>query len=83
MYHLYILKCADKTLYTGITVDLKRRIKEHNHSKIGAKYTKSRRPVKLVYSKRFRTRSTASKEEHRVKQLTREEKLALTSTRRV
>lgn len=83
MYHLYILKCADKTLYTGITVDLNRRINEHNHSKLGAKYTASRRPVKLVYTKKFRTRSTASKEEHRIKQLSREEKLALVSTRGV
>jgi len=83
MYHLYILKCADKTLYTGITVDLDRRIKEHNTSRLGAKYTASRRPVKLVYSKKFRTRSTASKEEYRIKQLSRKEKLALASTRRV
>ncbi|MBU3999991.1 GIY-YIG nuclease family protein, partial [Patescibacteria group bacterium] len=46
MYHLYILKCSDKTLYTGITCDLKRRIGEHNSSNLGAKYTRSRRPVK-------------------------------------
>jgi putative endonuclease len=77
MYYLYILKCADKTLYTGITVDLKRRIKEHNHSKLGAKYTRARRPVKLVYSKKFRNRSSASKEESRIKHLSREEKLLL------
>ena len=51
MYYLYILKCSDGTLYTGITVDLKRRVGEHNTSKLGAKYTRSRRPVKLVYSK--------------------------------
>jgi putative endonuclease len=77
MYYLYILKCADKTLYTGITVDLKRRTKEHNDSKLGAKYTRARRPVKLVYSKKFRNRSTASKEENRIKQLSREEKFEL------
>lgn len=77
MYYLYIVKCADKTLYTGICVDLKRRIKEHNDSKIGAKYTRSRRPVKLVYSKKFRTRSTASKAEARIKKLSRREKLKL------
>jgi len=77
MYYLYILKCADKTLYTGITVDLDRRIKEHNDSKLGAKYTKARRPVKLVYSKKFRNRSLASKEENRIKNLSREEKLEL------
>jgi putative endonuclease len=77
MYHLYILKCADKTLYTGITVDLERRINEHNDSKLGAKYTRARRPVKLVYSKKFRNRSSASKEESRIKNLSREEKLEL------
>jgi putative endonuclease len=77
MYHLYILKCADKTLYTGITVDLARRIKEHNGSKLGARYTRARRPVKVVYSKKFRNRSSASKEESRIKNLSRGEKLEL------
>lgn len=77
MYHLYILKCADKTLYTGITTDLKRRIIEHNNSKLGAKYTFSRRPVKLVYSKKFKNRSTASKEEAIIKNLKRCDKLKL------
>ena len=78
MYHLYILKCADKTLYTGITVDLKRRVEEHNSSQFGAKYTKARRPVKLVYSRRFKNRSNAQREEHRIKRLKREEKEKLT-----
>ena len=77
MYHLYILKCSDKTLYTGITVDLERRIVEHNTSKLGARYTSARRPVKLVYSKKFRNRSLASKEENRIKHLSRKEKLHL------
>ena len=77
MYHLYILKCFDKTLYTGITTDLKRRITEHNGSKLGAKYTSSRQPVKLVYSKKFKNRSTASKEEARIKKLKKSEKLKL------
>ena len=77
MYYVYILKCADNTLYTGITTDLKRRIVEHNSSKLGAKYTSSRRPVKLVLSKKFRNRSTASKEEIRIKKLKRGEKLEL------
>ena len=81
MYHLYILKCADKTLYTGITVDLDRRIEEHNDSKLGAKYTRARRPVKLVYSKKFRNRSSASKEESRIKSLPRKEKLELIKKR--
>ncbi|MCK5475515.1 MAG: GIY-YIG nuclease family protein [Candidatus Pacebacteria bacterium] len=77
MYYVYILKCADETLYTGITVDLKKRIDEHNSSDLGAKYTRYRRPVQLVYSKKFRDRSTASKEEIRVKSLLRKEKLEM------
>lgn len=77
MYYLYILKCVDKTLYTGITTDLKRRIIEHNDSKFGAKYTYQRRPVKLVYSKRFKNRSNATKEEARIKKLSRTQKLEL------
>ncbi len=77
MYYLYILKCADKTLYTGITVDLERRLVEHNSSKLGARYTKPRRPVKIIYSRRFRNRSNAMKEEARIKKLSREEKLQM------
>lgn len=77
MYFLYILKCADKTLYTGITVNVQRRLQEHNSSPQGAKYTRSRRPVKLVYIKKFRNRSTASKAEAKLKQLPRVEKLNL------
>jgi len=77
MYHLYILKCADKTLYTGITTDLKRRIIEHNGSALGARYTSSRRPVRLVYTKKFKDRSLASKEESRIKKMKRVEKLVL------
>ena len=77
MYHLYILRCADDTLYTGITTDLDRRVSEHNGSGLGAKYTRGRRPVTLVYSRRFRTRSNALSEEVRVKRLSRMEKLLL------
>ena len=77
MYYLYILKCKDNTLYTGITTDLERRIIEHNSSKIGARYTSSRRPVRLVYSKKFKNRSIASKQEIRIKNLKRIEKLEL------
>lgn len=77
MYFVYILQCADKTLYTGITVDVKRRLREHNSSALGAKYTKTRRPVALIYGKKFRNRSLASKEEARIKGLSREEKLVL------
>lgn len=72
-----MLICRDGTIYTGITVDLERRVAEHNDSKLGAKYTSARRPVRLAYSKKFKNRSTASKEEARVKKLSREKKLEL------
>ena len=77
MYYLYILKCADKTLYTGITTDLKRRVAEHNEKKLGAKYTSSRQPVKLVYSRKFKNRSLASVAEYQIKKLKKSEKLKL------
>ena len=77
MYYLYVLKCADKTLYTGITTDLKRRIAEHNGARLGAKYTSGRRPVKLVYFKKFKSRSLVSKEEARIKKLKKSQKLEL------
>lgn len=80
MYYLYILECADKTLYTGITTNLERRVIEHNTSNLGAKYTLARRPVKLVFYKNFKDRSLACKEEARVKVLSRKEKLELVST---
>ncbi len=77
MWHIYILKCSDKTLYTGITTDIQRRLQEHNSPDKGAKYTRGRRPVKLVYSKRKRNKASAAKEEHRIKQLTRIDKIRL------
>ncbi|MFA6428708.1 MAG: GIY-YIG nuclease family protein [Candidatus Buchananbacteria bacterium] len=77
MYYLYLLKCSDQTLYAGITTELKRRIDQHNNSKLGAKYTAYRRPVKLVYSKKFRNRSLATKAESEMKKLSRLEKLKL------
>ena len=76
-YYLYILKCHDSTLYTGITTDLERRIKEHNFSDLGARYTHARRPVELVYYKKMANRSLASREEYRVKNLTRPKKLEI------
>jgi len=75
MYWVYILQCADGTLYTGITTDIARRIDEHNGIlPNGARYTKPRRPVQLVYKKKFQNRSEASREESRIKSLSREEK---------
>jgi putative endonuclease len=76
-WKVYILKCSDDTLYTGITTDIKRRLYEHNHSKLGAKYTKTRRPVKLVYIEDYEDRVTASKREYEIKKLPRKEKLKL------
>ncbi|HEX5429560.1 MAG TPA: GIY-YIG nuclease family protein [Patescibacteria group bacterium] len=81
-FFVYIIKCKDGTLYTGITTDLDRRIAEHNSSKLGAKYTRARRPVKLAYSQKFLTRSAACRQEARIKQFTRVEKLALIKKKR-
>ena len=77
MYKVYILECADKTLYVGSTSDLKRRLTEHNNSKKGAHYTKIRRPVVLVYSESVETLGEARKREAEIKSWKREEKLAL------
>ncbi|MBP9780011.1 GIY-YIG nuclease family protein [Candidatus Gracilibacteria bacterium] len=74
MRHTYILQCSDDTLYTGVTMDLERRVEEHNSSPKGATYTKSRRPVKLVWSCKCKTRSSACKKEWEIKQMGREEK---------
>ena len=76
-YFVYILECSDGSLYTGITKDVTKRIAEHNTSIKGAKYTKSRRPVKLVYKEPSPNRSTASKREYQIKKFTRLEKLQL------
>ena len=76
-YYVYIVECADGTYYTGITTDVDRRVLEHNYSFKAAKYTRSRRPVKLVYSKIAGTRSDASKEEFRIKKLSRLRKINL------
>ncbi len=77
MYHLYIVTCSDGTLYTGIATDVARRVAEHNSADLGARYTRTRRPVRLAYSEEFASRALASREEYRIKQLTRVEKLAL------
>jgi putative endonuclease len=77
MWYVYILKCKDGTLYTGTTTDLKRRLAEHNDSRLGARYTRSRRPVKLVYSARKKNKSYALKAELRIKAMPRAEKLKI------
>ncbi|MDD3793801.1 MAG: GIY-YIG nuclease family protein [Candidatus Gracilibacteria bacterium] len=78
MYFTYILKCSDESLYTGITTDLDRRIKQHNGELIGgAKYTLSRKPVSLYYFEEFENRSQATKRELEIKKMSRIEKLKL------
>ncbi len=76
-YFVYIVECADTTLYTGITTDLERRLTEHNQSEKWAKYTRVRRPVTLVYSEKHASRSEACQREYAIKQLSREEKLEM------
>lgn len=76
-WYLYILRCADGSLYTGITTDLERRTHEHNQGKAGAKYTKARRPVELIYSEAVDSRSVAAKREAAIKKMSRQNKLAL------
>ena len=76
-YFFYILRCTDGSLYCGIAVDLKRRVLEHNFMRLGAKYTRSRRPVKLIYSKKFLNRSAALKEEYKIKKLSRTAKIEM------
>lgn len=77
MYFVYILHCSDDTLYVGSTNNLEKRLKEHNHSKNGAHYTKIRRPVELVYSLVCETYSEARAKEGELKRLTRKQKLDL------
>jgi len=68
-WHVYLLRCSDNSLYCGITTDLIRRVKEHNTSVKGAKYTKTRRPVSLVYSEYVDGRSEACKLEAKIKKM--------------
>lgn len=72
-WFVYIVRCADDTLYTGIAVDVERRIEQHNTG-TGAKYTRSRRPVRVVYVEEAPDRSAASRREWEIKQLTRTQK---------
>lgn len=80
-YFVYILKCADDTLYVGSTNDLEKRVYQHNNLKSGAHYTKIRRPVDLVYSENVRTYAEARKREAEIKRMSRSEKLTLTLNR--
>ncbi len=81
MWFIYIVRCADDTLYTGIAKDVDRRVAEHNsNGGLAANYTRARRPVALVYSEAVDTRSAALKREYEIKQLTRQEKDELLKT---
>jgi len=76
-WYLYIVRCADDSLYTGITTDLQRRISEHNKDKKGAKYTRARRPVELVHYELFDNRSEVSIREAEIKKMPPEKKRQL------
>lgn len=80
MRHIYILRCKDDTLYTGITNNLEKRIFDHNNSKIWAKYTKSRRPVTLVWNQEIDDKVSAMKLEYKIKRFTRTKKQQLIET---
>jgi putative endonuclease len=77
MWFVYLLRCSDNSLYCGITNNLNRRINEHNSSSKGAKYTRSRRPVSLVFSQTSSNRSEASKLEAKIKKMTKKQKEGL------
>ena len=74
MWYVYIVRCADDTLYTGITTDLERRIAEHNNSDLGSKYTRARRPVSLVYCEEVKNKSETTKREMEIKKMKRGQK---------
>lgn len=76
MNYTYIVRCADGTLYTGWTNDLEKRMKAHNEG-MGAKYTRSRRPVELVYSEEHETKEEAMSREYRIKRMSRQQKMEL------
>lgn len=76
MWFVYIIQCDDNSLYTGITTDLERRIKEHNN-KLGGKYTKVRVPIKLVYKEEHKRKGAALRREIQIKELKKEKKMAL------
>jgi putative endonuclease len=76
MWHVYIIKCADNTLYTGVTNDISRRVNRHNARK-GGSYTRTRTPVTLIHSEEYPTYSAALKREAQIKRWTKKKKLAL------
>lgn len=82
-WHVYMVRCADDTLYTGSAIDVQRRVAEHNgEGRPGARYTHARRPVVLVYQEPAASRSDAGQREYQIKQLARREKQALIASGR-
>lgn len=79
-WFVYLVRCQDTTLYCGIAKDLTRRLAEHNSSDKGAKYTRGRRPVQLVYAEEVSSRAHAAQREGRIKKMSRAEKMALIQT---
>jgi len=73
-WYLYVLRCSDDTFYTGVTTNINRRLHEHNNTPKGAKYTRSRRPVELIYSLTFSSQSTAQAAEAQFKKMSRKQK---------
>jgi len=76
-WYIYIVECCDGSFYTGITTDIDRMLLEHNFSFKAAKYTRRRRPVRLVYEEASQNRSTASKREYQIKKMKRKDKVIL------
>lgn len=81
MHYVYLVRCADNTLYCGWTTDLEKRIRAHNRGQ-GAKYTRSRRPVQLIYAEEYLEKHEALSREWHLKHLSRAEKLRLAETAR-
>jgi putative endonuclease len=80
-WFVYILRCADDTLYTGITRDVERRLREHNgDNRRGAAYTRGRRPVDVIYREACSSRSQAARREHEIRAMTREDKEKLANS---
>ncbi|MDH3328585.1 MAG: GIY-YIG nuclease family protein [Desulfobulbaceae bacterium] len=77
IWRVYMVRCCDGTFYTGITNDIEKRIEAHNSGKDGARYTRSRRPVKLVYSEQVESKSAAARLEYQIKRLPRSKKKRL------
>lgn len=78
-WFVYLLRCNDNSLYAGITTDIERRLHQHNHTKLGAKYTRAKRPVTLAFIESAADKSSASKREYQLRKLTKTSKEQLVS----